>query len=210
MIVAFIHGVILAIGLILPLGAQNMFIFSQGAVQRSVAGWLPVVVAAGCCDTLLILLAVGGVSVVVLSVAWLKSLLVAVGVIFLGYVGWLTWNSPVEVHAEQESVEDKNQWSLKRKIMFTLSVSLLNPHAILDTIGVIGTSSLSYTGDAKLGFTIACVLVSWIWFFLLANLGGMLREFDKTGRIMVMFNRISAVIMWVSAVYLIYSSWILR
>ena len=93
MTVAFIHGFLSAVGLILPLGAQNMFVFTQGAIQRSRSGWLPVVVLAGLCDTLLITLAVGGVSVAVLSLTWLKTLLVGIGVLFLGYVGWLTWNT---------------------------------------------------------------------------------------------------------------------
>lgn len=93
MTVAFIHGFLLAFGLILPLGAQNMFVFTQGAIQRSRSGRLPVVVLAGLCDTLLITLAVGGVSVAVLSLTWLKTLLVGIGVLFLGYVGWLTWNT---------------------------------------------------------------------------------------------------------------------
>jgi len=34
MIYAFIYGVILALGLIVPLDVQNIFIFNQGANQR--------------------------------------------------------------------------------------------------------------------------------------------------------------------------------
>ncbi len=33
LIEAIIHGVILAFGLILPLGVQNVFVFNQGAIQ---------------------------------------------------------------------------------------------------------------------------------------------------------------------------------
>lgn len=204
MALAFFHGAILAFGLILPLGAQNMFIFSQGALQPSVSAWLPVVIVAGICDTILISMAVGGVSVAVLSVAWLKELLVAAGVIFLSYVGWLTWKSPADTFASEIDTE-KTGWPLRRKIIFTLSVSLLNPHAILDTIGVIGTSSLSYDGEAKLGFTLACILVSWLWFFMLASLGRLLHSLDKSGRLLLVFNRISAIIMWLSSIYLITS-----
>ena len=36
MVTAIIHGFILAIGLILPLGAQNVFIFNQGANQQNI------------------------------------------------------------------------------------------------------------------------------------------------------------------------------
>ena len=59
---AFIHGIILAIGLILPLGVQNLFVFTQGVIQPTVLRTLPVVVTASICDTLLIVLAVQGVS----------------------------------------------------------------------------------------------------------------------------------------------------
>lgn len=31
MSIAIIHGIVLAFGLILPLGAQNVFVFQQGA-----------------------------------------------------------------------------------------------------------------------------------------------------------------------------------
>jgi L-lysine exporter family protein LysE/ArgO len=39
-------------------------------------------------------------------------------------------------------------------------VSLLNPHAILDTIGVIGTSALAYDGRGRATFAVACLFVS--------------------------------------------------
>jgi L-lysine exporter family protein LysE/ArgO len=44
------------------------------------------------------------------------------------------------------------------------SVSLLNPHAILDTVEVIGTNSLSYTGIEKIAFTLDCIFVSGMVF----------------------------------------------
>ncbi len=37
-----------------------------------------------------------------------------------------------------------------KQVSFALSVSLLNPHAILDTIGVIGSSAALYSGSNKL------------------------------------------------------------
>ncbi|WP_307724718.1 LysE/ArgO family amino acid transporter [Sporolactobacillus inulinus] len=54
---------------------------------------------------------------------------------------------------------------------FALSVSLLNPHALLDTIGVIGTNALNYSGSEKWTFAAACASVSWLWFFGLAWCG---------------------------------------
>lgn len=197
MLEAMLHGFILSFGLILPLGAQNVFVFNQGAVQPTLWRAFPVVVTAALCDAILILLAVLGVSLVVLTVAWLKTVLYAVGVCFLLYMGYLTWRSrPASDPSEAE------RFSAKRQVMFAASVSLLNPHAILDTIGVIGTSSLSYSGAEKWGFTLACIVVSCIWFFGLCMAGRLAGRLDPSGKLLRGLNMASAVIMWLVAVYM--------
>ncbi|MFP3387284.1 LysE/ArgO family amino acid transporter [Brevibacillus sp. SIMBA_040] len=197
MIEAILHGLVLAFGLILPLGAQNVFVFNQGAAQPTIWRALPVVITAFLCDMLLILLAVLGVSLVVLTVSWLKTVLYVVGVCFLLYMGYLTWRSrPTTDNSEAKP------FSAKRQVMFAASVSLLNPHAILDTIGVIGTSSLSYTGAEKWGFTIACIIVSCLWFFGLAIAGRTAGRLDRSGRLLRCLTIISAIIMWGLALYM--------
>lgn len=198
---AFAHGFVLALGLILPLGVQNIFIFSQGACQPKLSRTLPAVLAAAACDTFLILLAVLGVSVAVLNLLWLKLALLGSGILFLAYMGWATWTSAATVEFAVES----DAWPVGRQVVFALSVSLLNPHAILDTIGVIGTSSLAYGGQALAAFTGACVLVSWLWFALLAIAGRILRVFDSSGAVLRALNKASAIIMWISAFYLLHS-----
>lgn len=40
--------------------------------------------------------------------------------------------------------------SARKQIGFAMSVSLLNPHAIMDTIGVIGTNAAIYEGVDKM------------------------------------------------------------
>ncbi|TGV22644.1 amino acid transporter, partial [Mesorhizobium sp. M00.F.Ca.ET.186.01.1.1] len=57
---AILHGFVLAFGLILPLGAQNVFVFNQGASQPTLWRAAPVIVTAAVCDAILILLAVLG------------------------------------------------------------------------------------------------------------------------------------------------------
>lgn len=193
---AFFHGFILAFGLILPLGVQNLFIFNQGAVQPSFFRALPSIVTASVCDTLLILLAVLGVSLVIFTFSWLKIFMISLGILFLSYMGWLTWHSRVEESGEGEGMPPGKQ------IAFSASVSLLNPHAILDTIGVIGTSSLSYNGQERYFFTLACILVSWLWFFGLAAAGRILKSATKSRKWLVWLNKISALIIWGTAVYL--------
>lgn len=194
---AAIHGAILAFGLILPLGVQNVFVFNQGATQTKFRQTLPVVITASLCDTLLISLAVLGVSVLVLGIYWIKLALLIGGILFLTYMGFVSWNA-----LPNTASSDGKALSPKKQIAFAMSVSLLNPHAILDTIGVIGTSSLSYTGVPKLMFALACITMSWIWFFSLALVGRQIGRVDQTGKFIVILNKVSAVIIWGTAIYL--------
>lgn len=193
---AFLHGIILAFGLILPLGVQNVFVFSQGATQPTIWRALPASLTAAICDTLLILLAVFGLSIIVLQFEWLRITLMSVGILFLLYMGYTIWRSSPVTGNKSEALP------VKKQILFALSVSLLNPHAILDTIGVIGTSALKYSGTEQFIFTTACVLISWLWFFGLTVTGSSFKKLDSSGNVMRIFNRCSAIFIWATACYL--------
>jgi len=199
---AALHGFILALGLILPLGVQNVFVFTQGAAQPRLSRALPAVLAASLCDTLLIVLAIFGVSAVVLKFEALRILLMLAGVLFLAYMGFALWRSRSDSSGNGKE-ESARALPSSKQILFAVSVSLLNPHALLDTIGVIGTSALAYEGDAKLRFTAACVAVSWLWFAGLACAGSALRRFDGSGRAIGWFNRGSALFIWGTALVLL-------
>ncbi|HEU4962759.1 MAG TPA: LysE family transporter [Bacilli bacterium] len=206
MIVVFLHGFLLALGLILPLGVQNVFIFNQGAVQPRFMRALPAVAMATLCDALLITVAVLGLSVVVLSIGFVKYLLLTIGILFLLYMGFVTWRSAAQQSVGHNPTEADNSSTAptglppKKQLLFAASVSLLNPHAILDTVGVIGTSSLQYGGSDKLWFTLACMLTSLLWFLTLASLGRLIGNINP--KLLAPINRVSALIMWGSAVYL--------
>ena len=162
MIEAILHAFLLALGLILPLGAQNIFVFNQGSTQPQLVKTLPVIITAGLCDTILISLAVLGVSLVLMSLPTLQLVIYIFGLIFLFYIAWTLWNE------KTQNVKQDNSLSASKQISFALSVSLLNPHAVMDTIGVIGTSASAYVGYEKFAFTLTCISVSWIWFIFSA------------------------------------------
>jgi L-lysine exporter family protein LysE/ArgO len=67
---------------------------------------------------------------------------------------------------------------------------------------VIGTSSLSYTGPEKVGFTAACIVISWIWFLGLAIVGKVVGNFDTEGKLLKVLNKLSAIIIWAVALYI--------
>ena len=199
---AFWHGFFLAAGLILPLGVQNIFVFNQGAVQPRFWQAVPVVLTACLCDTLLISLAVQGVSLFLMKFGLFKIVLTGAGVVFLLYMGWRTWN-----HTGLDDDENTaGRFSMRQQVLFAATVSLLNPHAVLDTIGVIGTSSAGYEGREKLLFMTACILVSWLWFFSLAAAGRIMGRQTQFAQGVVLLNKISAIFMWGSAWYMAYST----
>ncbi|WP_449539182.1 LysE/ArgO family amino acid transporter [Ferdinandcohnia sp. Marseille-Q9671] len=202
--VALFHGILLAFGLILPLGVQNVFIFNQGATQKRFTYVLPAIITASICDTILISLAVTGVSVIVFGYEWVSILLFSVGFLFLIYMGLVIWRSTGDIENQNEI-----PFTARRQITFALSVSLLNPHAIMDTIGVIGTSSLVYKGYEKWMFTIACITVSWLWFFALAFVGRKVGQLSGNALLFRRINQVSAIIVWVMAIYLGYQLLIL-
>jgi L-lysine exporter family protein LysE/ArgO len=199
---AFLQGLVLAFGLILPLGPQNMFVLNQGINHRRWRRALPVALAAGACDTLLIVLAVTGVSLAVLAVRWLNLALTVIGIAFLAYMGWVSWRNAGAATGDIDVASAA--WPARRQLSFAVSVSLLNPHAILDTVAVIGPTSLSYpAGQLRLAFTGAVVLNSWLWYLGLITIGHVLRSSQRVRVLQVWMNRASAAVMWYSAFLLL-------
>lgn len=199
MIHAFFYGLLLAFGLIIPLGVQNIFVFNQGASQPYYTKAIPSVLTAAICDTLLILIAVLGVSVAVFKMPFLRTVIFTFGFLFLMYMGWMTWkNSP------QNRNENLKPFSAKRQIGFAASVSLLNPHALIDVVAVIGTNALHFSHNERWIYTFACILVSWLWFFVLATAGHFLQRLDNTGLLIKKINKLSAIIIWGVALYIAY------
>jgi L-lysine exporter family protein LysE/ArgO len=197
------HGMILAFGLILPIGIQNAFILSQGALHRDWMQAAPAVIAVALCDTILITLAIMGVSAVALQIPSIRYAMGAIGIVFLAIMGWKTWRSATEPPTSGQDKEAYAAWSPKKQMLFAVTVSFLNPHALIDTLGVIGGSASVYTDlTSRIIFGTACAGVSWVWFAFLVTLGhfaGKLGSIEKTTRII---GKISAVMMWLSAVYL--------
>lgn len=188
MLQPLIHGLLLALGLILPLGAQNVFVFNQEANQKKISKALPVIITAGLCDTFLIVIAILGVSLILISMPTLQLFIYIIGFLFLMYMAWSLWTE------KPSNIEEIEPMPAKKQILFALSVSLLNPHAIMDTVGVIGTSASVYDGYDKVVFSLATISVSWIWFVFLAILGRITGKIDKSGKYIVILNKVSSVI----------------
>lgn len=196
---AFLHGLIVALSLILPLGMQNIYIFNQGANQKYFIDTLPSILTAITCDSLLIISSVIGLSLIIFAIPWVETLVLYLGLIALIYIGFLIWNTKPSVVGEE-----LKPLSYKKQILFSATVSLFNPHALIDAVGVIGTNSMQYYGKDRYIFTAACILVSVVWFFFLSIAGHNMRKIDRQGKILFKLNKVSAILIWSVALYISY------
>ncbi len=167
----FLQGVLLGLGLILPLGPQNVFILSQGMAQQRLLNIVVAVLVASLADTTLILLAVGGVSVILLENIVLKYAMLTGGIVFLSHLAIKAWSKQPVVDLQGHA-----QVSVMKIIGSTLAISWLNPYALIDSFFTIGSASIVFNETEKLSFVLGCIGASWIWFILLGFAGIRLSE----------------------------------
>lgn len=161
------QGFALGAGLIVAIGAQNVFVLTQGA--RRHRPWLVAGVCAGC-DALLIALGVGGVGGLAARTPWLVTVLTLCGAAFLLAYGLRALKSAVR--GESLGLDEDSPPPPVRAILLTaLGVSLLNPHALLDTVVLIGGLSSRLDAGGRLSFGLGAGLASLCWFYSL-SLGG--------------------------------------
>ncbi|MCC3763390.1 LysE family transporter [Glycomyces sp. TRM65418] len=195
MTAAFFTGLALGLALIVPIGAQNVFVFGQ-AVTLGMPRALWAVVGAAACDTLLIVLGAAGTSALLNSVPGLRPAMLLAGALFLTYLGVKSLRTrPAELD-DQSGV-----WSRGQVLRRTAAVSLLNPHAILDTVGVLGAAITAQAVATRVPFAVGAVIASWTWFLVLATAAHAMRRFLTKER-RVWFDRVSGLILLVFAVWL--------
>lgn len=161
---SYSNGLLMAIGLIMAIGAQNAFVLSQSLRREH-----HIVVALLCilCDAALITAGVFGLA----SILTQSPLLLAIarwgGIAFLLWYGsqalYRAWR-PQALKAINTSPR-----SLSAVILAALAVTLLNPHVYLDTVLLIG--SLGAQQPMPSAYALGATSGSLIWFSALA-LGG--------------------------------------
>ena len=83
---------------------------------------------------------------------------------------------------------------LRRLVLLSLSVSLLNPHAILDTVVMMGTFAQSF-GTLKWAYAGGAVAAGALWFGLLGWGGAKLAPVMNTPRTWRVVDAVVAVLM---------------
>ncbi len=183
---AYVFGLLFGLATTLSMGVLSLVVMNQGLV----AGYPRVlfgIVTASSCDTLLIMLGAAGASVA-LTAPGSREILICVGAAFLLVMGVRTLRSP------PEDVEVRGLVRPMAMVAQTASASALNPHAILETVGILGAAIAAQDAGSRAGFAAGVISASWVW-FLMVGLGAAVLQRWLTGTTRLWIQRISGVMM---------------
>ncbi|HEY9163345.1 MAG TPA: LysE family transporter, partial [Magnetovibrio sp.] len=93
--------------------------------------------------------------------------------------------------------------TLKSALLTALAFSLLNPHALLDTVVLLGSISGQYAWDGRVWFLGGAVCASFAWFFTLAVAAGYLAPLFKKPATWRVLDALIGCVMWAIAASLI-------
>lgn len=159
------QGFLLCASIIVALGPQNLFILRQGLRRQHL---FATALFSTLADVVLISLGVGGLSSLISGNSLIHTVVMVGGVLFLL---WCGARSLFRAYNPNSSSEQTNSQAaatgLLTVIIATLSFSLLNPSAYIDTLVIIGSKSLLFPVDQRVIFGVGAVLASTTWFFTL-------------------------------------------
>lgn len=155
----YFNGLILGLSLITALGPQNVFLIRQGALRRHA------ILSAAicfCCDIILVWASVAGLNQALKLHPSLQIWLTWFGVTFLLYYGTKALKQALGQQSTQTAREQQATNRLQI-VMLALGFSLLNPHAIIDSLVIIGSGSSQFPGHHQ-AFLFGVLTSSLLWF----------------------------------------------
>lgn len=164
MLWSLLTGFVVAIGLIVAIGAQNAWVLSQ-----SMRGGHRGIIAMVCilCDAGLIILGVYGIQQVQALLPSLVPLLTTLGIALLLWLAWQAGRRAWQGTSGLQAAITDTPNSRWKTAGTALGITLLNPHVYLDTVVLIG--SVGAQQAQPLWFTVGACLASLCWFSALTG-----------------------------------------
>ncbi|PYE55008.1 LysE/ArgO family amino acid transporter [Deinococcus yavapaiensis] len=160
---ALLEGLLLGFGLIVAIGPQNAFVLRAG-LRRRHAYVAALVSSLG--DVALITVGVLGIGSLLAASPLLVRLATIGGALFLAWYGVGALRSALQ--PGRVDLDGNAPTSARDVALAAAGFSLLNFHAILDTVVLLGTVSARFEGPPRAEFAVGAMLASVTWFFALA------------------------------------------
>jgi L-lysine exporter family protein LysE/ArgO len=183
---SYLFGLLFGLATTLSVGVLSLVVMNQGLA----AGYPRVlfgIVTASLCDTLLIVLSAVGASTA-LTAPGSRKILICLGVVFLLLMGVRTLRSSPQ-YGEIRGIARPTAM-----IVQAAGASLLNPHAILETVGILGAAIAAQGAGSRTEFAAGVVSASWVW-FLAVGLGATMLQSWLTGTTRLWIQRVPGVMM---------------
>ncbi len=192
-------GFITGGGLIMAIGAQNAFLISQ-SIRRQYHFFI-----ATACILLDIVLIFSGMFVISQALnnnpQWIV-IMKWTGVIFLTAYGIFSLHSAFKkkiIDLEKSFIDSR-----KKAFLMTLALTLLNPHAYLDTMVLMSGVGAQYEPEGHFYFSVGACVAGGIWFYTICFAGGYLQPYFKNSFIWQVLDFITGLIMLGIALTLVF------
>ncbi|GLS84280.1 LysE/ArgO family amino acid transporter [Paraferrimonas haliotis] len=195
MAVAFVQGMGIGASLIMAVGAQNAFVLKQG-IKRNHS--MPIAMLCSLIDAIMITAGVMGMGQLIMNFPALAHAASFGGAAFLFWYGFNALRAsfkPQAIDTDSSKAAD----SLKKAVLTTLAISLLNPHLYLDTVVLLGSISTQFHADDRAWFGAGAVLASFVWFFTLSYGSRYLAPVFTNPKAWAYLDRFIFVTMWAIA-----------
>jgi len=159
----YIHGLALAIGLIIAVGPKDAFVIRQSLMGRHLGVMLVICVAS---DIALITLGMLGMGTLLSSSYWLMVVTLAGGSFYMCWHGVTALRSAIS-KTSMPTLGASQYESFFQVARATAVLSFLNPLAILDSAVVIGAVGGAKRPEDQVSFALGAVSASLIWFSIL-------------------------------------------
>ena len=186
----FLEGFLLQASLIFALGAQNLFVLESGLKKQY---HLTVSFVCFLCDLSIIMLGVVGAATFFSQYPGLKILIGVLGIIFMIYygIGKLCGNE-----SEGQNVFGGREATFWKTVMGAITFSVINPHAYLDGIILIGGYSSKFNElSLRILLGLGAAFCSLVWFLTLSSASTTMMPILKNPRHMKLIMSFSGFIL---------------
>lgn len=155
-----IAGLLTGAGLIIAIGAQNVFVLRQGIRREHV---MPVVAICTVSDVVLILAGVAGLGAVVAAYPEVVDIATVAGGIYLLILAAMAARRVMYPDAMKVSggTTAVGRWAA---VGTAIALTWLNPHVYLDTVITLGAVANSHGPESKWVFAAGACVASLLWF----------------------------------------------
>lgn len=160
-----LNGAALSASLIMAIGAQNTFVLRQGLTRQHV--FLTALICS-LCDLVLMSIGVAGMGHALKAMPDLQRWMAVFGTVFVLWYGFNAFKKALHPDVFEDDHRERAFGTPSKVILAGLAFSLLNPHALLDTVVLVGSIGAQQAPTERPFFVMGAVGFSFIWFFSLA------------------------------------------